>query len=101
VRVCGSNDVWTRGVDLRVDRERRCVDWTVAVHDLPVMAHAYEIACLDVAEIHAEWVHPEAVCVLGIAGRDVARNAFVKPEEGKESERRRKALLAVSAFFVR
>src|ERR1700694_2455578 len=94
------NDIWPDVVHLRVDGEGRCVHHPVTVHDLTQMVDTDEVAGLDVSEVHAEGVHPEAVCELRIARRDVAGHTLVEPIEGEESQRGGKALLAVGPLLV-
>ncbi len=64
------------------------------------MVHEDEVRRPDVAEVHAEGVHPEAVLALGVAGGDVAGHALVEPEPGEQPEAGGEALLAVLALLL-
>ena len=78
----------------------------VAEHGLPhldhltVMVDQEEVAHPDVAEVHPERVDPEVVGHLGVAGGDVAGDAFVEAELGEQPERRRQPDLAVLPFLL-
>ncbi len=52
----------------------------------------------DVAEVHAERIHPEVVEPLGVPGGDVAGHPLVEPELREQAERGGQALLAVEAL---
>src|SRR5207302_9451324 len=52
------------------------------------------------AEVHAEGVDPEVVEPLGVAGGDVAGDAFVEAHLGEEAKAGGEALLAVQALLL-
>ena len=55
-----------------------------ALDDLALVVHEDEVGGPDVAEVHAERVHPEVVGQLGVAGRDVAGDALVEADRAAQ-----------------
>ena len=99
VRVRGGDHIRTGRVHGRVDGERGGVHHGFALDDLALVVDADEVGRADVAEAHAEGVHPEVVQVLGVTGGDVAGDALFEAELAEEPEPGREALLAVQALF--
>jgi hypothetical protein len=100
VGVGGSDDIGPGRVHCPMDAERRSVDLPLALDDVALLVHHDEVADLDQAEVHAQWVHPEAVDVLGVTGGDVARHTLVEPHLGEEPERGGELLLAIQPLLV-
>ena len=71
-----------------------------AFDDLALLVDADEIGGSDVAEAHAERVHPEVVEVLGVTRGDVAGDPLLEAELAEEPEPGREALLAVQTLFL-
>jgi len=94
-----TDDVGPRRVHLRVDGERSGVERPVALDDRPVVADQEKVTDLDVAEVHAERIHPEVIRALGIASGDVSGDALVEAEPTEETERGRQVLLAMQSFL--
>ena len=63
------------------------------------MIYQNQIGDANLAEVHAERVHPEMIEPLRIAGGDVAGDAFVKTEAGEQTKRGGEPLHAVTALF--
>ena len=94
----GRHDIGPGGVDLGMDAERRLVDGPVTLHDLAVMVDKDEVADPDLAEMHAEGVHPEVVAVLGVPGGYVAGDSLVEAEMPEEAEPGCQPLLVIPAL---
>src|SRR5260370_33794346 len=99
MRVRGGNHVRACGVNARVDGEGGEIDFRAAFDDVSGVIHQNQVRGANLAEVHAERVHPEMIETLRIAGSDVAGDAFVKAESGEEAKRGGEPLLAVSALF--
>src|SRR2546425_737610 len=63
------------------------------------MIYQNQIGDANLAEVHAERVHPEMIEPLRIAGGDMAGDAFVKTEAGEQTKRGGEPLHAVTALF--
>ena len=93
-------DVGTRRVQRGVDGERGGVHAAVALDDLALRVHEEQVGHADVAEAHAERVHPEVVEPLGVTGGDVPGDALLEAELAEEPEPGGQALLAVLALLL-
>ena len=100
VGVCGGDDVGARRVHGGVDGERSRVDRSVALDDLTGVAHEDQVRDADVAEAHAEGVHPEVVGQLRVACGDVPGDALGEAEATEQPERPGQLLLAVQALLL-
>ena len=100
VGVGGGDDVGPRRVHGGVDGEGSRVDRTVALDDLAGVADEDQVRDPDVAEAHAEGVHPEVVGQFGVARRDVPGHALGEPEATEEPQRAGQLLLAVQALLL-
>ena len=98
VGVGRGDDVGPRGVDGRVDDERRAIDRALALDDLAVVVDENQVRDADVAEVHPEGVDPEVVEQFGVARRDVPGDAFGEAELAEDAQRAGESLLAVLAF---
>ncbi len=61
-----------------MNRERRTVHFALAFDDFAVIVHQQKIGSANLAEMHAERIHPKMVEALGIARGNVAGHAFVE-----------------------
>ncbi len=100
VRMRSGDHVGAGGMDGCVDDERGSVDRLGAVDDVAVVVDEDQVALLDVAEAHAERVHPEHVGILGVAYRDVSGDAFGEPEPSERAQRPGEVGLAVVALVL-
>ena len=57
-----------------------------------------QVGGADVGEVDAEGIDPEVVGMFGVAGGDVAGDAFVVTEAGEEAEAGGHTLFTVEAF---
>ena len=99
MRVRRGNHVRARGVDLRVNGECRSIYRVVAFDDLAAMVHKDQVRRADLAEMHPEWIYPEMVQSLWVAGRDVAGYSFIKFETRKEAKCGGQHAFAMQAFL--
>jgi len=99
VGVGSGNDIWARGVNARVNGEGSEIDFRTAFDDIASMIYENQIGSANLAEVHAEGVHPEVIEPLGIAGGDVAGDAFIKAVAREEAKSGSEALFAVAALF--
>ncbi len=97
----GGHDIRSCRVDLGVDGEGGGVDRPVAVDHLPDLIDQEKVSDPDLLEVHAEWIDPEMVKMLGIPCRDVAGDPFVEAEMPKQAKGGGQALLAVSTLVSR
>ena len=96
----GGHDIGTGGVDLRVNGEGGAVDRVVPFHDFAPVIHQNKVGGADLAEVHAEGVDPEMVGTFGIAGGDVAGDAFIESKTREQAEGSGQALLAMPALLL-
>ena len=99
VRVRSSYHVRAGGVNAGVNGKRGEIDLRVAFHNLAGMIHENQVGDTNSTEVQAERVHPETIGPLGIARGDVAGDAFVEAELGKEAKGSGEAFLAMTALF--
>jgi hypothetical protein len=99
VGVGGGDDVGASGVDARVDGEGGEIDFRAAFDDSACVIYKNKIGSANLAEVHAEWIHPEMIEPLGIARGDVAGDAFIKAEAREEAKGGGEALFAMAALF--
>jgi hypothetical protein len=85
-------------VDLAVDGECGTVEGAVTFDDFAFVVHADEVTDGHQLEVGAEWVHPEAVKVLGVAHGDVPGDPFGQVEAAHRAQARSEALLAMEAL---
>src|SRR3954471_23915197 len=101
MRVRSTDDVGTRGVHLRVDRERPLVDVVAALDDVTAVVDPDQVGRPDVRERHAEGVDPERVRLDRVTCGDVARDAFLEAELREQTETGRQPLLAMLPLLLR
>ncbi|SKG99291.1 Uncharacterised protein [Mycobacteroides abscessus subsp. massiliense] len=94
---CGDH-VRSRLVDLGVDAERRPVHGPTPGDHVAVVIDLNQIGHRDVAEVHAEGVHPKRVSEFRVADRDVSGHPFRETESPENPERSRQ--LTQSAFTL-
>src|ERR1700685_2853 len=82
-----------------MDAERRGVHWPAALDHRALVINQDQVGDLDLAEAHAERVHPEPVSVLRVARGDVAGHAFGETEPAEDPERRGELLLAMQPLL--
>jgi hypothetical protein len=99
VGVSGGDDVLAGGVDARVDGESGEIDFRAAFDDIASVIYENEIGSANLAEVHAKGIDPEMIEPLGIAGGDVAGDAFIEAEAREEAKRGGEALFAMAALF--
>ena len=99
VGVRGADDVGAGRVHLGVNGERGLVHRQIAFDDGAVVTHQQQVADPNVAEVHAERVHPEVVGEFRVACGDVPGHALVEAELAEQPERRGEVLLAVQTFL--
>ena len=93
--VSGGHDIGTCSVNLGVNRESRSVDRILPFYYLAMVVHQNQVRSADLAKMHAEGIDPEMIEMFGVAGGDVAGNAFIEPEAGEQAKRASQALFAI------
>ena len=99
VSVGGGDHVRARGVYARVNGESGEIDFRAAFDDSASVIYKNKIGSANLAEVHAEGIHPEMIEPLGIARGDVAGDAFIKAKAREEAKRGGEALFAMAALF--
>src|ERR1700722_1339808 len=95
---CG-NHVGASAVHTRMNRESRSVHRVFSFDNLALMIHKNQIRSANLSEVHSERVDPKMIELFGIAGGDMASDAFVEPKTREKPERRSEHSLAMQAFF--
>jgi hypothetical protein len=98
--MCGRDHIRARRMDLGVDGKGSGVDRPIAVDHLTTVIDQNQILGADHLEVHAKWVDPKMVKVLGIASRDVTSQTLIKSEMPEQSEGGGQPLLAVPPFVL-
>ena len=88
-----------RGVHLRVDGKSRSIYRIISFDYIAAMIHQNQIGRANLAEVHAERIHPEMVELLRIARRDVPGNSFIESETRKEPKCGGQHPLAMQPFL--
>ncbi len=96
----GTDGIWSRGMNARVNRERRRVHGTATLDDPAVVTNSDQVGHPDQTEVQSKWIDPESVGKLGIACRDMADNAFVEAELGEQSKACGQPLLSMQPLFL-
>ena len=96
----GGDHVGSGGVDLGVDGEGCGIERPGALDDGALVVDQQEILDPDLAEAHAERVHPEVVRQLGVARGDVPGRPLTEPEPTEQAEGGGQALLAVPTLLL-
>lgn len=99
VGMAGGHDVGMRFVDRRMQHEAGAIDGPGALHNLAGVIDEDEVRGAHPRETHAEGVGPEQVEVLGIAHRDVAREAVLELVAAEDPADGGQPLAAVLAFL--
>src|SRR4029077_2239929 len=97
--VRGRHDIRTGSVDPGVNGESCAVDRMLPFHDLAAVVYQNQIGDANLSKVHAERIDPEMIEVLGVAGGDVPRDAFIESEAREQAEGAGEALLAVLALL--
>src|SRR5258708_21670371 len=96
----GTDGIGPRGMNARVNRERRRVHGTATLDDPAVVTNSDQVGHPDQTEVQSKWIDPESVGKLGIACRDMADNAFVETELGEQSKACGQPLLSMQPLFI-
>src|ERR1700737_4517435 len=99
MRVRRDNHVRPRMMHAGMNRKRRAVQRMFAFHNFALGVDQHQVGDPNLTEVHAERIDPEMVWLLGIARRDVPRDAFVEAEFRKKAERSGETLFAMPALF--
>jgi hypothetical protein len=99
VRMSGSNDIGTRMVNARVNRESRDVDRIIALDNFALGIHQDQVGSADMPKVDSEGIDPEMIGPLGISSGDVSGDTFVVTKFSEQAKGGGEALLSVAAFL--